>query len=60
MTQKRVIHQDQIEYQKPPSGIPKNHRLDPIDIPSTDLPAYSRVDDEISKRAIREYKLYIS
>ena len=47
--------QDQIEYQPPPSGIPKNHRLDPIDIPPTDLPAFSRVDDEISKRAIREY-----
>ena len=47
--------QDQIEYQQPPTGIPKNHRLDPIDIPTTDLPAYSRVDDEISKRAVREY-----
>ena len=46
---------DEIEYQKPPTGIPKNHRLDPIDIPTTDLPVYSRVDDEISKRAIREY-----
>lgn len=47
--------QDQIEYQQPPSGIPKNHRLDPIDIPPTDLPAFSRVDDEISKRPIREF-----
>ena len=47
--------QDQIEYQQPPTGIPKNHRLDPIDIPTTDLPTYSRVDDEISKRAVREY-----
>lgn len=46
---------EQIEYQQPPTGIPKNHRLDPIDIPTTDLPAYSRVDDEISKRAVREY-----
>jgi hypothetical protein len=45
----------QIEYQQPPSGIPKNHRLDPIDIPTSELPSYSRVDDEISKRPVREY-----
>jgi hypothetical protein len=46
---------DQIEYQQPPSTIPKHHRLDPTDIPQGDLPTYSRVDDEITKRGVREY-----
>jgi hypothetical protein len=46
---------EQIEYQQPPTLIPKHHRLDPIDIPSSDLPVYSRVDDEITKRGVREY-----
>lgn len=46
---------EQIEYQQPPTLIPKEHRLDPVDIPSSELPVYSRVDDEITKRGVREY-----